>query len=204
MSDAFASFEGHKYLLLTTFRRGGEGVPTAVWFAAGGGALGVFTGPQTGKVKRIRGEGRVRIAPCSFRGRVKGAEQGGAARLVTGEAAERIEAALKAKYGWLFRLITRRRPQPAFIEIAAGEGWAGGPGAGRAHPRDARCRTCPPCDSLQQSPTSRRGSRRARLEVEVASQGLSVEEALANLQEALELHFDTGPFPGPREPRRGG
>lgn len=117
MSDAFASFEGHKYLLLTTFRRSGEGVPTAVWFAAGGGALGVFTGPQTGKVKRIRGEGRVRIAPCSFRGRVNGEEQEAAARLVTGEDAARIEAALAAKYGWLFRMIARRHAAPAFIEI---------------------------------------------------------------------------------------
>lgn len=34
------------------------------------------------------------------------------------------------------------------------------------------------------------------LEVEVASQGTSVEEALANLQEALGLRFDTGPLSG--------
>ena len=82
-----------------------------------GGALGVFTSAQAGKVKRIRREGRVRIAPCSFKGRPKGPEQGAAARLVDGEAGARIEGALAAKYGWLFRLITRRRPQPAFIEI---------------------------------------------------------------------------------------
>lgn len=33
------------------------------------------------------------------------------------------------------------------------------------------------------------------LEVEVASQGSSVEEALANLREALELYFEAGPRP---------
>jgi len=117
VSDAFASFEGHKYLLLTTFRRSGEGVPTAVWFAEVGGALGVFTGPRTGKVKRIRREGRVLIAPCSFRGRVKGEAEEGVGRLVTGEAAVRIEAALASKYGWLFRMIARRHAEHAFIEI---------------------------------------------------------------------------------------
>ena len=117
MSDAFASFGSHKYLLLTTFRRSGEGVPTAVWFAEVGGTLGVFTGPRTGKVKRIRREGRVLIAPCGFRGRVKGEAQEAAGRLVTGEAAARIEAALASKYGWLFRMIARRRAEHAFIEI---------------------------------------------------------------------------------------
>lgn len=33
------------------------------------------------------------------------------------------------------------------------------------------------------------------LEVEVASQGESVEEALANLKEALELYFEDAPLP---------
>ena len=34
------------------------------------------------------------------------------------------------------------------------------------------------------------------IEVEVASQGRSIEEALANLQEALELYFEDEPAPG--------
>ena len=38
------------------------------------------------------------------------------------------------------------------------------------------------------------------LEVEVASQGETVEEALANLREALELYFEDAPFPEPGEP----
>ncbi|HYG57687.1 MAG TPA: type II toxin-antitoxin system HicB family antitoxin [Symbiobacteriaceae bacterium] len=35
------------------------------------------------------------------------------------------------------------------------------------------------------------------LEVEVTSQGKSVEEALGNLREALELYFDDDDAPGP-------
>jgi predicted RNase H-like HicB family nuclease len=38
------------------------------------------------------------------------------------------------------------------------------------------------------------------LDVEVASQGESVEDALASLREALELHFEDAPFPDPAEP----
>jgi predicted RNase H-like HicB family nuclease len=38
------------------------------------------------------------------------------------------------------------------------------------------------------------------LEVEVTSQGESIEEALANLREALELYFEDAPFPESSEP----
>jgi len=38
------------------------------------------------------------------------------------------------------------------------------------------------------------------LEVEVASQGETVEEALGNLREALELYFEDAPLPDLAEP----
>ncbi len=38
------------------------------------------------------------------------------------------------------------------------------------------------------------------LEVEVASQGKTVEEALGNLREALELYFEDAPVPDLAEP----
>jgi len=117
MSHPFTSLEGRQFLRLTTFRKSGEGVPTPVWFASLDGALGVFTSAGAGKVKRLRREGRVLIAPCTFKGRLKGPEQEARARLVDGEAAARVHAALDAKYGWMFRMVTRRRPDHAYIEI---------------------------------------------------------------------------------------
>jgi uncharacterized protein len=117
VSDPFASFAGQQFLRLTTFRRSGEGVPTPVWFAAVDGGLGVFTAADAGKVKRLRRDGRVRIVPCSYKGRPKGEEREARARLVTGEEADRILVALKAKYGWMFRMIARRRADHAFIHI---------------------------------------------------------------------------------------
>ncbi len=61
-----------KYLSLETFRKTGQGVRTPVWFAAGPDALYVYTTATSGKAKRIRRDGRVRIAPCDARGRVTG------------------------------------------------------------------------------------------------------------------------------------
>jgi PPOX class probable F420-dependent enzyme len=122
VSDPFPAFARRQFLRLTTFRRSGEGVPTPVWFAELDGGLGVFTAAQAGKVKRIRRDGRVRIAPCTFKGRPKGEEQEAVAHLVAGEAAERIHEALEAKYGWMFRMVTRRRPEHAYIEITPAAG----------------------------------------------------------------------------------
>jgi len=61
-----------RYLLLTTYRRGGEPVPTPVWFVTDGPRLLVSTGPSTGKVRRIRANPSVLVAPCTLRGRPTG------------------------------------------------------------------------------------------------------------------------------------
>ena len=116
-SRPFACFDGHQFLRLTTFRCTGEGVPTPVWFAAVDSGLGVFTAAEAGKVKPIRRDGRVLIALGNFRGRLKGEEQQAVARLATGETAERVRAALTAKYGWQFRMVARRLSGHAYIEI---------------------------------------------------------------------------------------
>src|SRR5260370_23304631 len=76
----FASFAGHKYLNLETFKKSGQGVKTPVWFAAepsveldsNDAKLYVYTIGVSGKVKRIRNNPRVNVAPCDMRGELKG------------------------------------------------------------------------------------------------------------------------------------
>jgi uncharacterized protein len=93
------------YLSLTTFRRSGRAVETPVWFAFHAGSLYVFTAGDSGKVKRLRRDSRVRVAACTARGRVKGAWIEGRARLVGEQATEAAAyAALARKYGWKMRL----------------------------------------------------------------------------------------------------
>ncbi len=91
----------HRYLSLATFRQSGAEVATPVWFAAAGGKLYVFTGGESGKVKRLRRSPRARIAPSDARGRVRGEWHEASARLLTEpRAIDRAHAALRSKYGW--------------------------------------------------------------------------------------------------------
>src|SRR5207253_4407819 len=107
-SDAvgFAAFAGHKYLNLETFKKSGDGVKTPVWFAAEPSAsldssdakLYVYTIGVSGKVKRIRNNPRVRIAPCDMRGKVLGDWVEAHAQIVTGEEDARGVRLLNKKY----------------------------------------------------------------------------------------------------------
>jgi PPOX class probable F420-dependent enzyme len=70
--DPLASLSSYEFVLLTTMRKSGVGVPTAMWFAYEQGRLYMVTGRITGKIKRIRNNGRVSIAPCDLMGNVLG------------------------------------------------------------------------------------------------------------------------------------
>src|SRR5215471_9593255 len=67
-----APFVGQRYLNLESYKRDGTPVQTPVWFAEDHGVLYVSTLANAGKVKRIRRNPRIRIAPCTMRGTVVG------------------------------------------------------------------------------------------------------------------------------------
>jgi uncharacterized protein len=102
----FAEFSGQKYLSLETFKKSGEGVKTPVWFAAdpardlaGNGArIYIYTIGDTGKVKRIRNNSHVKIAPCTIKGDPLGEWADAKAEIVTGEEAGRAMKLLNKKY----------------------------------------------------------------------------------------------------------
>ena len=70
--NVFAAVVRHKYIDLVTFRKSGVGVHTPVWFAESDGKLYVMTRSDSGKLKRVRNNPRVEIAPSSVRGRQLG------------------------------------------------------------------------------------------------------------------------------------
>ena len=72
MNDPFAYLYPYEFVLLTTFRKSGIGVPTAMWFAHEHSKLYMVTGRTTGKIKRIRNNGHVLLAPCDLMGHVLG------------------------------------------------------------------------------------------------------------------------------------
>ncbi len=107
MSDVLDTFAGEKYLSLETYRRTGVPVRTPVWFARDDGnpaTLYIYSEINAGKVKRIRNNANVKIAPCTMRGKVKGEWFAATARLVKGEEMERGHALLNRKY-WPKRLV---------------------------------------------------------------------------------------------------
>src|SRR5262245_14444785 len=70
--QSLALFATQRYLTLESVKRDGTPVQTPVWFAEEQGVLYVYTLANAGKVKRIRRNPRIRLAPCTVRGTVIG------------------------------------------------------------------------------------------------------------------------------------
>jgi len=124
----FEAFAKHKYLNLETFKKSGEGVKTPVWFAAdplarldsSNAKLYAYTIGVSGKVKRIRNNPRVRIAPCTAGGKLLGEWVEARAEIVTGAEAEKGMQLLNKKYvPWKqmldFFASFRRRERTVFV-----------------------------------------------------------------------------------------
>jgi len=91
------------------FEKKGLGVRTPVWFAASAAIspdssevilviLYVYTIGNSGKVKRIRNNPRVRIAPCNMRGGLRGDWVDARAEILQGEEAAKGMRLLNRKY----------------------------------------------------------------------------------------------------------
>jgi PPOX class probable F420-dependent enzyme len=101
-----ADLGDEQYVLLTTYRRSGIGVPTPVWAARDGDALVVTTSNRTGKVKRLRRSSQVTVQACGVTGspRRGSVPVPGRAEILVGRAAKAAAAPLRAKYGVQYRL----------------------------------------------------------------------------------------------------
>ncbi len=95
----FAALGDQQFILLHTYRRSGVAVPTMVWFANDEGCLFFQTGPEAGKVKRLRANDRLTLAPSTRMGEPLGRAMSARAQILSGAEAEQAEAALHAKYG---------------------------------------------------------------------------------------------------------
>ena len=71
-SDRMSVFSTHQYINLETYRRNGQAIATPVWFTIYEDRISVVTRSETGKVKRLRNNSKVRIVPSGIRGQPKG------------------------------------------------------------------------------------------------------------------------------------
>ena len=115
MRDPLTRFAGKRYFNLESYRRDGTPVRTPLWFVEHDGGLAFYTMTASGKVKRLRNNQQVRVAPCSARGAVLGDWVGGTARVLDDDEARQVYGKLNRKYGWqraLLNLFARLRGSP--------------------------------------------------------------------------------------------
>jgi PPOX class probable F420-dependent enzyme len=119
-----AELANARYMSLETFKRSGDGVKTPVWFVESDGRLVVFSRPEAWKVKRIRRESGVRMAPCDIRGNLLGQWHEGTGTLLTDAAPiKAAHRAMRRRYGWQMlaadvgAFVARRMADRAWIEI---------------------------------------------------------------------------------------
>src|SRR5438034_8526391 len=103
-SQHLTPFAHQKYLNLESFKRDGTPVQTPVWFAEEQDVLYVYTLASAGKVKRIRRNPRIRLAPCTMRGTAIGPWVEAEATIVDATTAAHGHALLRHKYGWMKRI----------------------------------------------------------------------------------------------------
>lgn len=121
MSDNLGQFRNHKYINLETYRKSGKSVCTPVWFVVDDDTIHVITTKETGKVKRLQNNQSVRIAPCGFRGEIKGQWVSGTAKFAEKDESKKALALRKKKYGLQARLvgaIVARKGEPVVISIS--------------------------------------------------------------------------------------
>jgi PPOX class probable F420-dependent enzyme len=116
-------FKKQQYLNIETFRKSGEGVKTPVWFVENNGKIFITTLNESGKVKRIRRNPMVNVAPCKVGGEVLGTWKKAEAVIIEDIARiQEIDKLLNKKYGLMKKLFelggSRNKQKTIAIEIS--------------------------------------------------------------------------------------
>src|SRR6266545_2925522 len=95
-----------RFIDLVTYRRTGQAVGTPVMFVPNGDRLLVRVAHDAGKLKRLRHNATVEVAPSDSRGRRLGPSFRGQAQILGAEAVEPALSALHRRYRIAGRLFT--------------------------------------------------------------------------------------------------
>jgi PPOX class probable F420-dependent enzyme len=92
-------FNKQQFINLETYRKSGEGVKTPVWFYQDGSTLYFTTQANSGKIKRIRANRQVQVAPCKVNGDLLGEWVPARVELLDDEYAKHVNDLFRKKYG---------------------------------------------------------------------------------------------------------
>ena len=98
-----AQFSSQKTISLETYKKNGNPVKSPVWVIEENGMLYVRSDPKSWKIKRIRKNSSVRLAPSTMSGKVKGDWMKGETHFVDGEEAKRVLNLFNKKYGFMIK-----------------------------------------------------------------------------------------------------
>lgn len=116
MASSWGPISKARCVALTTYKKDGTPVTTPMWVAVEGNRLLTTSDFDAWKLKRIERNPRVRLAPCTIRGRVTGDFVEGQARVMSEAETEEAIAGKKRRY-LMFRVMVRVRKPQVGIEI---------------------------------------------------------------------------------------
>jgi PPOX class probable F420-dependent enzyme len=95
-----------RYLSVTSFKRDGTGIATPLWFVSDGERLFALTDLHSAKVRRIRRNSRVLVAPCRADGKLRGEPVPARAEVLTATTdLERVQKLLMERYKLSYRVV---------------------------------------------------------------------------------------------------
>lgn len=103
----FTGFGKTRQILLVTFKRSGEGMPTPVNYGVADGKIYVRTDASTGKVKRLRNNPRVVVVPSTLRGKPQGQAAAGIARVLRESEHARADEVIAANWSMPMTVLER-------------------------------------------------------------------------------------------------
>jgi uncharacterized protein len=105
--SSFTGFDKTRQIVLVTFKRSGEAVPSPINHGVSDGKLYVRTDASTGKVKRLRNNPRVVVVPCSLRGKPRGEAVAGLARILPEAEHAHADRAIAANWSPPMKVLER-------------------------------------------------------------------------------------------------
>ena len=123
--SSFTGFDKTRQIVLVTFKRSGEAMPSPIYHGVADGKIYVRTDASSGKVKRLHNNPRVVVVPCSVRGKPKGHTVAGLARFLPEDEHAHADRVIAASWSLPIKVFERGLVKgfevfdipPAYIEI---------------------------------------------------------------------------------------